>query len=88
MLVAKGANHQNDGEVRRRDNLMSAPGPMQPIGFVGPSVIFLSDDGPTRSEALRDQSGRWAEHCIQIGRVRQPNTFKAHSDKKAASERY
>ncbi len=31
MLVAKGANHQNDGEVRRRDNLMSAPGPSRNI---------------------------------------------------------
>jgi hypothetical protein len=31
MLVAKGANHQNDVEVRRRDNLMSAPGPLQKL---------------------------------------------------------
>jgi hypothetical protein len=30
MLVAKGAHHQNDGEARPRDKLMSARGPSQP----------------------------------------------------------
>jgi hypothetical protein len=33
MLVAKGAHLQNDGEVRRRDKLMSA---------LGPSANFLA----------------------------------------------
>jgi hypothetical protein len=33
MLVAKGAHHQNDGEVRRRDKLMSALGPSRHIAL-------------------------------------------------------
>jgi len=40
MLVAKGAHRQNDGEVRRRDQLMSALGPSRLCGrLIGITAI-------------------------------------------------
>jgi len=55
---------------------MSGNGPMQPIGFVGPSVSFWMMTGLHGAKPYRTESGRWAEHCIQIGKA-----FKALSDK-------